>query len=267
MKKSFFPHAGNKSNIVEQILELVPEKYNVYYEPFLGSGIVFINLFPKKAVLNDIDFYVYNAWKAIEEDPEPVYDMCINTQQEYNALCFMPHIKDSIINNLCGTLDSIQPNMVLEAAYWINLKKISFNSTVYHEKGIISKPTGKKKISLSKYRDMLYIYNLLKNSDVDIHCEDYLKILKEVKKGDFVYLDPPYLDSNLQYTQNENNRELFSGIINEIDRLTKLGTYVLLSMEENEKVLEAFKDYNITKIKVWRYMSRRYTNELLIKNY
>lgn len=39
---------GGKSRVVPKLKELMPEKYNDYYEPFLGSGALAFSLTGKK---------------------------------------------------------------------------------------------------------------------------------------------------------------------------------------------------------------------------
>lgn len=42
--KTFIKWPGNKSKHLRHILPYVPEKFNIYYEPFLGSGALFLKL-------------------------------------------------------------------------------------------------------------------------------------------------------------------------------------------------------------------------------
>lgn len=50
MQKSFLKWPGNKYKILESIIKLLP-KGKRYIEPFVGSGVVFLNVdYPKKIV-------------------------------------------------------------------------------------------------------------------------------------------------------------------------------------------------------------------------
>jgi len=51
-------------------------RVKVYIEPFFGSGAVFINC-PydnQRAIINDLDGYVVNFWRAIKLEPDVVYE-------------------------------------------------------------------------------------------------------------------------------------------------------------------------------------------------
>lgn len=45
---------GSKRKILKNIRQHIPEKFDTYYELFVGSGSLFFNLCPKKAVLSDL---------------------------------------------------------------------------------------------------------------------------------------------------------------------------------------------------------------------
>ena len=46
----FVKWAGGKRQLIPQIRERMPEKYNDYYEPFVGGGAVIFELLPEKAL-------------------------------------------------------------------------------------------------------------------------------------------------------------------------------------------------------------------------
>lgn len=48
----------------------MPEKYNDYYEPFVGGGAVAFELLPTNALINDINKALINAYKQICNAPE-----------------------------------------------------------------------------------------------------------------------------------------------------------------------------------------------------
>ena len=51
--KPFVKWAGGKRQIMSDLKKYMPDRFNTYYEPFVGGGAVFFLFFSKKAVLND----------------------------------------------------------------------------------------------------------------------------------------------------------------------------------------------------------------------
>ena len=49
----FVKWAGGKRQLLTQIKERMPEKYNNYFEPFVGGGAVAFALLPENALIND----------------------------------------------------------------------------------------------------------------------------------------------------------------------------------------------------------------------
>ena len=66
----FVKWAGGKRQLIPQIKERMPEKYNNYYEPFVGGGAVTFELLPANALINDINKALINAYKQICNAPE-----------------------------------------------------------------------------------------------------------------------------------------------------------------------------------------------------
>ena len=119
-----------------------------------------------------------------------------------------------------------------------------------------------------------------KLSKVHINNLDFEKVLKKAKKGDFVYIDPPYMPT-------ESSKNIFNSysqfkfcvdeqirLRNTMDKLTKKGVKVLLSNSYCKWIMGKYSHYTIIKIKVNRPINsngskRRVSdyNEVLIKNY
>ncbi|WP_372342829.1 DNA adenine methylase, partial [Brevundimonas sp. BT-123] len=51
--RPFLRWAGSKQRLLGQILPFIPSTYGRYYEPFLGSGALFLALRPERASLSD----------------------------------------------------------------------------------------------------------------------------------------------------------------------------------------------------------------------
>ena len=66
----FVKWAGGKRQLLPQIKERMPEKYNNYFEPFVGGGAVIFELLPTNALINDINKALVNTYKQICNAPE-----------------------------------------------------------------------------------------------------------------------------------------------------------------------------------------------------
>ena len=72
----FIKWVGGKRGLLEQILPLFSEKFNNYFEPFVGGGAVFFELFSrgllnnKKVVLSDINTELINTYQVIKNSPK-----------------------------------------------------------------------------------------------------------------------------------------------------------------------------------------------------
>jgi DNA adenine methylase len=138
------------------------------------------------------------------------------------------------------------PSTDLErAARFIYLNKTGFNGLWrVNSKGLYNVPWGQLKSPTLYVRD-----NLLKVSErlqgAEITHTDYRNALKEVKQGDLVYLDPPYIPLNLsssfsRYAKDdftiENQRELSA----QISDLTERSVAVILSNSDTPETREIF---------------------------
>ena len=60
--------SGSKRSQASEILKHVPERYNVYYEPFVGGGAILYALKPVKAVCGDICEPLIQLWNSIKNN-------------------------------------------------------------------------------------------------------------------------------------------------------------------------------------------------------
>ena len=70
--KTFIKWQGNKSKHVNKLNKYIPEEFDTYIEPFIGSGALFLSLEPDKWIINDLNKDLINIWKSIKEDPETI---------------------------------------------------------------------------------------------------------------------------------------------------------------------------------------------------
>lgn len=64
--------AGSKRQLIPTLLDFVPTTYRTYYEPFLGSGCLFLTIKPSKAVLGDINPELIDTYKIVRDNPKRI---------------------------------------------------------------------------------------------------------------------------------------------------------------------------------------------------
>ena len=69
-KTQLLKWVGNKQRFANEIVGLFPEKFNRYFEPFLGSGAVLATLAPRDAFASDSFSQLMDIWVALKEKPE-----------------------------------------------------------------------------------------------------------------------------------------------------------------------------------------------------
>ena len=77
---------GSKKRIIKDIIKHVPIKYKNYYEPFLGSGVVFLNIkynTNTKIYLNDINKDIINLYKCIKNNPNDLIELLEKYRKSY----------------------------------------------------------------------------------------------------------------------------------------------------------------------------------------
>ena len=185
---------GGKKWLYKEVRYLIPSKINNYLEPFLGGGSFFFalqNHMPSnisKGHLSDTNDKLINFYKALKSNPQKVYENAIklinnHTDEEYyeNRKAFNGQIPERIKERH-------------SAHQFIYLNRTCFNG-VYRENnsGDFNVPVGRrKKIAFPAEAYFKECAKNLKNFELN-DC-DFAETLKKAKKGDFIYLDPPYVD-------------------------------------------------------------------------
>lgn len=90
----------------------------------------------------------------------------------------------------------------------------------------------------------------LNDANIEFKCGDYEDALKGIKKGSFVYLDPPYdpVSNSANFTGYDKggfNRDEQTRLKNSCDKLDKKGVKFLLSNSATEFIKDLYKAYNI----------------------
>jgi len=139
--------------------------------------------------------------------------------------------------------------------------------------GLNMRILGNKYYFLEQYyfQNLNNVSKFLNNSKGKIYNKDYSLILDKAKSGDFVFLDPPYIESHnyqFNYNKHENLDEKFlKNLYKQVKKLDKRGVKWIMTQADTKQIKEIFKEYIIKKFPVYRTVSKSYKNELVIMNY
>ncbi len=272
--KPFVKWVGGKRQIIDKLKEYVPDEYDTYYEPFIGGGALLFELSPKKAVINDLNEELMNVYNCLCNE-EKFKKMCnlLNHYEAEHSEEFYYEIRNKDKNkNAYNRLSDYT-----KAARTIYLNKACFNGLYrVNSKNEFNVPFGKKtKINTYEGSNLITVSNYLTMNNIKIQSVDFEESLKTAKKGDFVYIDPPY-DSDTStfnnYTEDGFGKEEQRRLAQVYKDLDKRGVYVMLSNHNTTLINELYKDYHIHIIEAKRNINangkkRGKVEEVIITNY
>ncbi|AMO32285.1 Dam family site-specific DNA-(adenine-N6)-methyltransferase [Lysinibacillus sphaericus] len=193
----FLTWAGGKRWLVNNYPEIFPSDFNVYIEPFLGSGSVFFHLKPQKAILSDINEDLINTYIALKTDWQNVYKH-LKIHQRKHSPDYYYKIRDYTPRKL-----------ETKAARFLYLNRTCFNG-IYrvNKQGKFNVPIGSKQNVILNTDDFKEISDRLKS--VLILNHDYEAIINMATRDDFIFVDPPYTVNHNDNGFIQYNEKLFS---------------------------------------------------------
>ncbi|OBQ31094.1 MAG: DNA methyltransferase [Aphanizomenon flos-aquae MDT14a] len=272
--KPFVKWAGGKRQLVPTILaNHLPKNYNLqtYYEPFIGGGALLFSLRPKKAVINDSNAELINCYKIIKNSlDELIEDLKNHKNDEY----YYYDIRDWDREKNFKSKTEVQ-----RASRIIFLNKTCYNGLFrVNSQGQFNVPFGKyKNPNILDIAVLKAVNKYLNENQVRILNSDFQEAVKDAKRGDFIYLDPPYdpvseTASFTGYDVNGFNKQEQRRLKEVFDDLNSRGCHILLSNACTEFIEDLYKDYLHTKISAIRAINcngkkRGKVDEILVKNY
>ena len=269
---------GGKSQLTQKIREMLPDKFETYYEPFLGGAAVLLDLNPVDAVVNDINPELINMYLQIKNNVEEVIDWLdiINEcREKADDKKQYYYAERQMFNEHLGEQDGAEGPW--QAARFLYLNKHCFNGLYrVNSKGEFNVPFNGK-IS-GKFFDPDHLRELSSRlQNMRILNTDFETAVAGAKESDLVYFDPPYdyecEDGFVDYSSTGWTREDTTKLKLLCDQLTAKGCYVILSNNSTTFIRELFNDdrYLIEEIPVRRAINCKGTGrgpvrEVIIRN-
>ena len=182
--------SGSKRSQAEKIISYMPQDIGCYYEPFVGGGSILYALQPQKGVCGDICEPLIGIWNQIKESPEDLaeaYRVRWTRLQEEGYTAFYD-IRDDFNRDQNPADLLFLSRTCVNGLIRFNTKG-EFNNALHHTRPGIA-PDRLKKI--------IYDWSE-KISNVTFLAKDYRETTAPAKKGDLIYLDPPYFHTRGRY--------------------------------------------------------------------
>lgn len=234
----FLKWAGGKRWLVPRINDTVKSITGKYIEPFLGSGAIFFSLRPTNALLSDANEDLINAYIAVRDDPQKVFDLLKSHQRKhcteyfYQIRQYLPREK------------------YRKAARFIYLNRTCWNGLYrVNLEGTFNVPIGTKSNVLMASDDWPAVARLL--GSAEITSQDFESAIDTAVQGDLVFADPPYtvkhnLNGFIKY-----NNALFSWddqirLRDALMRAKKRGARIIATNACHQSVQDLYKNGFVT---------------------
>lgn len=269
--RPFLKWAGGKRQLLPEIRRCMPKRISTYYEPFLGGGAVLFDLQPQKSVVNDINAESINVYEVIRRDVEsliPKLKRHKNDKEHYYKT--RERDRDRGYKNL---------DRVTRAARIIYLNKTCYNGLFrVNRQGQFNVPFGRyEKPEIVNEVVLRAVSNYLNEADIQFSNIDFEESLSSARRGNFVYLDPPYdpvsdTASFTGYTLNGFPKDEQERLKRACDKLDRKGCRFLLSNSATPFILELYRKYKTEIVHVGRNINsvaskRGKIEEVLVRNY
>jgi DNA adenine methylase len=295
-EKPFIKWVGGKTQIISDIVSKFPCEIKNYHELFLGGGSVLFALLTLKregrikiygkVYAYDLNKTLINVYKHIQNNNKDLHKNLAGIFNDYNDITGKTinrkpdtieeakTSKESYFYWIRKQFNQIDKNSVDASSMFIFLNKTCFRGVYREGPNGFNVPYGhyKKTPSYFTEAESDELSDLIKDVNF-IHCS-FKDSIKNVKKRDLVYLDPPYAPetktSFVGYTLNGFCIETHKYLFNEILELNKKKIKFVLSNAKVDLVEEYFKDFKIDNIKARRAINSKNpeatTTEVIIYN-
>ena len=237
LPRPFLKWAGGKQQLLPALRAATPSSFERYIEPFLGGGALFFALAqdgripttPGAAVLADLNAELVTTYIEVRDD----LDRLAGRLAELEA-AYLPADAETRAAMFYATRDESPTSPLEVAARLFFLNKTCFNGLYrVNRSGRFNVPHGRYSRPRILDRPTLEAASAAL-CHVEVRIADFEAVCADARRGDFVYLDPPFhplspTSSFTAYTRDDFGREDQLRLKWLMDDLTERGVAVMLS--------------------------------------
>ncbi|MGN7707558.1 DNA adenine methylase [Chryseobacterium sp. 22543] len=203
--KPFIKWAGGKSKIINEIINVLPSKFEnkkmTYVEPFLGGGSVFFGLYQyynnfDRVILNDINVDLINSYITVRDNVSELIKILEELQCEYHSILDL-ETRSEFYYSKRKLYNLRNSDNISQAALFIFLNRTCFNGLYrVNKRNEFNVPIGSYiKPEICNKENLVNVSEILTN--VEILSGDYEKTYEILgSEKAFFYIDPPYKPLN-----------------------------------------------------------------------
>lgn len=245
--RPFLKWAGGKRQLLPQLRRFIPVEFGSYHEPFVGSGALFFDLRQRgqlahrSARLVDTNADLIGCYRALVQDVDGVIRSLTQLARRHakSPADHYYRVRDELFNparrarTAADGGGSYPPEL---AAMFIYLNRTGFNGLYrLNSQGLFNVPAGRySNPQICDGANLKAAARALGSPAVELVHGVYESVLGAARKGDLVYLDPPYapLSTTSQFTSytaggfSDDDQRLLQQVVIE---LAERGCYVVLS--------------------------------------
>lgn len=269
--RPFIQWVGGKREFLVRNQHLIPPFSGRYFEPFLGGGAVFFRLAPPRAILADSNADLINAYECIRDQPRSVVNVLRELKARHSADLYLA------VRGVDRDAQFLDIAPAHRAARFIYLNQTGFNGLYrVNRKGQFNVPLGSSLNRLICDPGLLYsVSRFLKPHTFTV--SDFDPVLSQATRGDFVFLDPPYVPAGgysdfVRYTADQFTESDQQRVAQAFKKAARRGAKVLLTNSDTPYVRNAYRNFYIHEITSSRNLNckrehRGDVSELAITNY
>jgi DNA adenine methylase len=263
---------GGKRQLLDSLTPLLPKKISTYCEPFVGGAALLFQLQPTSALVNDINPELIGVYEVIRSDVEALITALqhfTNESDAFYAVRDWDRDKEKY-----ASLTNIE-----KAARILYLNKTCYNGLFrVNNAGEFNSPFGNyRNPNIVNAPTLRAVSTYLNTASVQLTSQDYTESLKNLPKGTFVYLDPPYdpvsdTSSFTEYSKGGFTKDDQIHLRECCDELSSKGIKFMLSNSATDFIKEQYSAYHISIVQAKRAINsdstkRGEVDEVVVRNY
>jgi DNA adenine methylase len=257
--------AGGKRRVARKLQAFMPDTWNNYIEPMAGGASLFFQVTPKKATLADLNPDLINFYRVLRDNPSSLVNRLKRLRASKKNYYRMRETRPR------SKLDRAVRFAYLNRLCWNGLYRVN-------KVGRFNVPMGDR--LPKKLWNTKELYRAAKTlASTDLVTGDFKLTLRKAKRGDFVFIDPPYPrgapvgTSFNRYCSDSFSRNDHKRLGRAVRSLDKRGVATMILLASSKNILSCYpasldrRRLRSKSLISCNASSRRLVDEIVLTNY